>query len=123
VLAHPFKVGFSDSMTLVLLGGGLVMVLAFLVLQLLPSVELRSTSASAEARAQDRAEERAAASASAGDAASASLSGAVPGTASAEPVQHAGAHAAPVPTVVGDDSEGAGTDVPVGRHVAVPVED
>ena len=58
VLAHPFKVGFSDSMTLVLLGGGLVMVLAFLVLQLLPPVELRSSSASAAARAEERAAER-----------------------------------------------------------------
>ena len=27
VLAHPFKVGFADSMSLVLLGGGLVMLL------------------------------------------------------------------------------------------------
>jgi EmrB/QacA subfamily drug resistance transporter len=51
VLAHPFKVGFADSMSLVLLCGGLVMILAFLILLLMPKVELRSTSASAAARA------------------------------------------------------------------------
>ncbi len=53
VLAHPFKVGFSDSMSLVLLYGGIVMLLAFLILLLLPPVELRATSASAAARAED----------------------------------------------------------------------
>jgi EmrB/QacA subfamily drug resistance transporter len=51
VLAHPFKVGFADSMSLVLLCGGSVMLLAFLILLLMPSVELRVTSASAAARA------------------------------------------------------------------------
>jgi EmrB/QacA subfamily drug resistance transporter len=51
VLAHPFKVGFADSMSLVLLCGGSVMILAFLVLLLMPRVELRTTSASAAARA------------------------------------------------------------------------
>ena len=55
VLAHPFKVGFADSMSLVLVGGGCVMVIAFLVLLLLPHVELRATSAGAEARAENRA--------------------------------------------------------------------
>jgi EmrB/QacA subfamily drug resistance transporter len=51
VLAHPFKVGFADSMSLVLLCGGSAMILAFLVLLLMPRVELRTTSASAAARA------------------------------------------------------------------------
>jgi EmrB/QacA subfamily drug resistance transporter len=55
VLAHPFKVGFADSMSLVLLSGGIVMFLAFLVLLLLPDVELRQTSASAAARAEQEA--------------------------------------------------------------------
>ncbi len=55
VLAHPFQVGFADSMSLVLLGGGCVMAIAFLVLLLLPKVELRATSAGAEARAAQRA--------------------------------------------------------------------
>jgi EmrB/QacA subfamily drug resistance transporter len=52
VIAHPFKVGFADSMSLVLLCGGLVMLLAFLILLLMPHVELRTTSASAAARAE-----------------------------------------------------------------------
>jgi EmrB/QacA subfamily drug resistance transporter len=51
VIAHPFKVGFADSMSLVLLCGGSVMLLAFLILLLMPKVELRTTSASAAARA------------------------------------------------------------------------
>lgn len=58
--AHPFKVGFADSMSLVLLCGGSVMILAFLILLLMPAVELRKTSASAAARA-DQAEADAAA--------------------------------------------------------------
>jgi hypothetical protein len=62
VLAHPFKVGFADSMSMVLLGGGSIMLIAFLVLLLMPPVELRSTSAGAAARAEDNAA-RAAASA------------------------------------------------------------
>ena len=104
VLAHPFKVGFSDSMTLVLLGGGLVMIVAFLVLQLLPSVELRSTSAGAAARAEERAEARAASAADAPTLPSEPV----------EPVEHAGAHRAHVPTVVGDGSESRAS----GKHVA-----
>ena len=59
VLAHPFQVGFADSMSLVLFGGGCVMVIAFLVLLLLPKVELRATSAGAAARAEQRAAEAA----------------------------------------------------------------
>ncbi len=55
LVAHPFQVGFADSMSLVLLGGGIVMLLAFLILNLLPAVELRSTSASAAARAESAA--------------------------------------------------------------------
>lgn len=55
LVAHPFQVGFADSMSLVLLGGGVVMLLAFLILNLLPAVELRSTSASAAARAEGQA--------------------------------------------------------------------
>jgi EmrB/QacA subfamily drug resistance transporter len=55
VLAHPFKVGFADSMSLVLLCGGAVMLVAFLILLLMPNVELRTTSASAAARAEHNA--------------------------------------------------------------------
>jgi EmrB/QacA subfamily drug resistance transporter len=52
VIAHPFKVGFADSMSLVLLCGGCILLVAFAVLLLMPSVELRATSASAAARAE-----------------------------------------------------------------------
>jgi EmrB/QacA subfamily drug resistance transporter len=52
VLAHPFKVGFADSMSLVLLGGGCIMLVAFAILLLMPSVELRATSASVAARVE-----------------------------------------------------------------------
>ncbi len=52
VLAHPFKVGFADSMAAVFLIAGVVAVLAFLVLLLMPKVELRATSASAAARTE-----------------------------------------------------------------------
>ncbi len=109
VLAHPFKVGFSDSMSLVLLYGGIVMLLAFLILLLLPAVELRATSASAAARAEDgaaRSAEGAAAdpaSASQGAAGSAAVAG--------------GAHRAPVATVVAEDPAG-GPESGGGRHVA-----
>jgi EmrB/QacA subfamily drug resistance transporter len=51
-VAHPFKVGFADSMSLVLLCGGCIMLLACLVLMLMPDVELRATSAGAAARAE-----------------------------------------------------------------------
>ncbi|MDX6232394.1 MAG: hypothetical protein QOH68_1378, partial [Nocardioidaceae bacterium] len=77
VLAHPFQVGFADSMSLVLLSGGVIMLIAFLVLLLMPSVELRTTSASAAARAEDNA-------------------------ARAEADADAGSHRAPVDTVVGE---------------------
>jgi EmrB/QacA subfamily drug resistance transporter len=52
VLAHPFKVGFADSMDLVFMLAAGVGVLAFLILLLLPPVELRATSASVAARAE-----------------------------------------------------------------------
>jgi hypothetical protein len=94
VLAHPFQVGFADSMGLVLLCGGAVMLLAFLVLNLLPAVELRTTSASAAARAEDN-QARAAAAAD------------------------EGAHRAPVEAVV-DDPVGA---EPEGRHAGATATD
>ena len=52
VIAHPFKVGFAESMDLVFLLAAGVGVLAFLILLLLPAVELRATSAGAAARAE-----------------------------------------------------------------------
>jgi len=56
VFAHPFKVGFAESMDLVFLLAAGVGVLAFLILLLLPGVELRATSAAAAARAETAAE-------------------------------------------------------------------
>jgi EmrB/QacA subfamily drug resistance transporter len=60
VLAHPFKVGFSDSITRVFWIVGGIGVVAFLVLLLMPDVELRNTSAAAAAAADRAASERAA---------------------------------------------------------------
>jgi EmrB/QacA subfamily drug resistance transporter len=51
-LAHPFKAGFAESMDTVFLIAGCVAVVAFLVLMLMPRVELRATSASAAARSE-----------------------------------------------------------------------
>ena len=50
-LAHPFKQGFASSMDLVFLMGAGVGLIAFLLLLLMPSVELRATSAAVAARA------------------------------------------------------------------------
>ena len=46
-LAHPFKQGFATSMDLVFLMGAGVGLIAFLLLLLMPKVELRATSAQA----------------------------------------------------------------------------
>ena len=47
-LAQPFLIGFSDAMDTVFLVGALVMVVGFLVMLLLPHVELRKASAYSE---------------------------------------------------------------------------
>jgi EmrB/QacA subfamily drug resistance transporter len=51
-LAHPFKAGFADSMDHVFLLAGLLMLLGFLVLWMMPHVELRATSAAAAVRSE-----------------------------------------------------------------------
>ncbi|MFC6712423.1 MDR family MFS transporter [Branchiibius cervicis] len=51
VIAHPFKVGFSDSIDLIFLCAACVMVLGFLVTLMMPKVTLRSQSPSQEAAA------------------------------------------------------------------------
>jgi EmrB/QacA subfamily drug resistance transporter len=51
-LAHPFKVGFAESMDIVFLCAGLIGILAFLTLLLMPKVELRATSAGAAVRSE-----------------------------------------------------------------------
>jgi len=55
VLSHPFKVGFAESMSSVFLWAGLLMGVAFLVLLLMPPVELRNQSAAAAAREEETA--------------------------------------------------------------------
>jgi EmrB/QacA subfamily drug resistance transporter len=55
VFAHPFKVGFAESMDQVFLMAGGVAVFAFLIVLLMPKIELRGQSASA-ARAAAAAE-------------------------------------------------------------------
>jgi hypothetical protein len=52
VLAHPFKVGFSDAMSLVFLITAGIMVISLLVILMLPELPLRQHSA-ATARAYD----------------------------------------------------------------------
>ncbi|HMM95257.1 MDR family MFS transporter [Phycicoccus sp.] len=54
-LAKPFLIGFSDSMDLVFLVGSIVMVFGFLVMLMLPQVELRGGSAYTERNQQARA--------------------------------------------------------------------
>ena len=51
-LAHPFKQGFAESMDVVFLLGAGVGLIAFLLLLLMPKVELRATSAAAAVRAE-----------------------------------------------------------------------
>ncbi|GGB30349.1 MFS transporter [Flexivirga endophytica] len=51
-IAHPFKVGFADSMDLIFLCAAIVMFIGFLVLLLMPPVELRAQSASAAAASE-----------------------------------------------------------------------
>jgi EmrB/QacA subfamily drug resistance transporter len=97
VLGHPFKVGFADSMSLVLLCGGCFMLVAFAVLLLMPSVELRATSASAAVRAEH----------------DAGRTGPSAPPLDTEEARGGGAHRAQVPVVVGDAPVEAGT----GKHV------
>ena len=52
VVAHPFKVGFSDSISQIFIAAASVMLVGFLVTLLMPKVELRSQSASAAMRSQ-----------------------------------------------------------------------
>ncbi|MEI5672553.1 MULTISPECIES: MDR family MFS transporter [unclassified Nocardioides] len=55
-VAHPFKVGFAESMDTVFLISAGVGVVAFLLLLLMPAVELRATSAQAAARSDESVE-------------------------------------------------------------------
>ncbi len=57
VLAHPFKAGFAESMDTVFLMGSGAGLIAFLILLMMPTVELRATSASAARVAAPAAEQ------------------------------------------------------------------
>jgi EmrB/QacA subfamily drug resistance transporter len=98
VLGHPFKVGFADSMSLVLLCGGCFMLVAFAVLLLMPHVELRATSASAAVRAEH----------------DAGRTGPSAPPLDTEEARGGGAHRAQVPVVLGGD---APIEPVAGRHV------
>ena len=75
VIAHSFKVGFSDSMSTVFLMGAAIMVVGFVIVLLLPEIPLADRSASQARAAEAQAEAGAAAEAAA-----------VPGAAFAEAV-------------------------------------
>ncbi|TWE11349.1 MDR family MFS transporter [Rudaeicoccus suwonensis] len=51
-IAHPFKVGFANSMDIIFIAAAAVMFVGFLVLLLMPHVELRAQSAQAAAAAE-----------------------------------------------------------------------
>ncbi|MBD2760463.1 MFS transporter [Yimella sp. cx-573] len=53
VVAHPFKVGFADSISQIFIAAAAVMLVGFFVTMLMPKVELRAQSASAAMRTQD----------------------------------------------------------------------
>ncbi|HEY7102126.1 MAG TPA: MDR family MFS transporter [Mycobacteriales bacterium] len=63
VIAHPFKVGFSDSMSVVFLMGAVIMVIGFVVVLMLPEIPLADRSASQARAAEAQAEAGAAAEA------------------------------------------------------------
>jgi EmrB/QacA subfamily drug resistance transporter len=56
VLAHPFKVGFSDSMTIVFLIGAAIMLIGWIVVFLLPEIPLADRSASQARTAENQQE-------------------------------------------------------------------
>ncbi|MEV0135390.1 MDR family MFS transporter [Dactylosporangium sp. NPDC050688] len=76
-LAHPFKVGFSDSMSVVFTVAAAIMVVGFCVILFLPEIPLRSLSA-----AQQRAQEDAESASAAGPATGSPSTGAPSGAAS-----------------------------------------
>ena len=104
VIAHPFKVGFSDSMSTVFLMGAAIMVVGFVIVLLLPEIPLADRSASQARAAEAQAEAGAAAEAAA-----------VPGAAFAEAV----AERTEVALAEGNESEPPDPDADErGRHTA-----
>ncbi|MEU7866831.1 DHA2 family efflux MFS transporter permease subunit [Dactylosporangium sp. NPDC049140] len=77
-LAHPFKVGFSESMSVVFMVATGIMVVGLIVILFLPEIPLRSMSAAQQRAAEDAAE-------SGAGSGSAPSSGAAPSTTPAPP--------------------------------------
>ncbi|MFC4046190.1 MDR family MFS transporter [Dactylosporangium siamense] len=67
-LAHPFKVGFADSMSVVFMVAAAIMVVGFVVILFLPEVPLRSMSAAQERAKEEAQDARASAAAPAASA-------------------------------------------------------
>ena len=102
-LRHPIQVGFSNAMDAVFLTGAVVVAVGFLVLMLLPKIELRTQSARVAAAAELADDARAAEE----DAA------AVPAVDVGDEVSRPGRHAAP-----GRTSTASPTPTTGGRHAA-----
>ncbi|MDG6109708.1 MFS transporter [Dactylosporangium aurantiacum] len=80
-LAHPFKVGFSDSMSVVFMVAAAIMVVGFCVILFLPEIPLRSLSA-AQQRAQEDARSASSSAGAAPASAAAPAAGSSPAAAS-----------------------------------------
>jgi EmrB/QacA subfamily drug resistance transporter len=111
-LAHPFLVGFADSMDLVFMAAAVVVAVGLLVVLFLPQVELRTQSG-----LQAAASERADAAAAAGERAGAAAGGGAGAGAGLQPVVDAAAVGVPVAgssdgvSADGVSSDGVSTDV------------
>jgi EmrB/QacA subfamily drug resistance transporter len=81
-LSHPFKVGFSDSMSVVFMVAAAIMVIGFVVILFLPEIPLRSLSAAQERANEDAQDAHASAAPVAAPSAAAAPAG-VPGSSSA----------------------------------------
>jgi EmrB/QacA subfamily drug resistance transporter len=110
-LAHPFKVGFSDSMSVVFLVASAIMVAGLVVILFLPEVPLRSMSAAQARAAEDAAEDAAASPVPAASAGA----GVASSGAGADPAPSAGATTqSPAPFAVSVESTSAAAPSPNG---------
>jgi MFS family permease len=129
-LRHPIQVGFSNAMDAVFLTGAVVVAVGFLVLMLLPKIELRTQSASVaaaaelaeDARAEESGGESATVPATAareeqlvrvGGAANGADPERAPSAVTADRMSRPGRHAAP-----GGSGRASVTTTPGGRHAA-----
>ncbi|GAA4255435.1 MDR family MFS transporter [Dactylosporangium darangshiense] len=125
-LAHPFKVGFSDSMSVVFLVASAIMVAGLIAIQFLPEIALRSMSAAQARAAEDAAADGAAAAAAspaagaalASTAASASAAGAAEPAPAGAPASSAAGGAALASTAAPASADGGAA--PPSASVAPP---